>query len=254
MKITFRFKGGSGSGNFGHAGIPGKVGGSASGSLTAGSKLVSKATGNVLTVIGIRGDGYISVREKPYPINPAHISNYTILNTDAVSYKPNPTNIIHDNVDDIPYRDGWKAYFINSNNKLIEVNNTSGEHEQVAQDYPELLGLTSKDIGVGDAAREMLWDKIFAAGNIRVRMSKSQVNVDIPGLNTSSLKRLHKLLSNGKLPSNPKASYYFTDSLSEGIIKGITASYDDIMNAKYITNGELKEDKRGLRILDRQIV
>lgn len=46
MKLTFRLKGGAGSGNFGHAGRPGKVGGSASGSGIGTRKRYNTASGH----------------------------------------------------------------------------------------------------------------------------------------------------------------------------------------------------------------
>lgn len=68
MKLTFRLKGGSGSGNFGHAGRPGKVGGSDSnGTDTAtgsgwninGDNIHSRKQGNrSVTIIPIEGNKY----------------------------------------------------------------------------------------------------------------------------------------------------------------------------------------------------
>jgi hypothetical protein len=227
--VTLRLKGGSGSGNFGHPGREGEVGGSAP-----------------------EGGGGSTPKDVP-------LTTWTEARGDIV---------LLDSYDDVKETSFGKGYFIMPNGKIIDVSlDLTGQPEEgsqqddhvgmiVASGAYELFGLTkSQAKALGNTfgkGRERQYDQPIEEFNeameavtairnnaIRVREYKNEVDIDTPKIDVPTLRRLQRLFDTKVLgvPSGKTLVW------SDAEYSTTTASLEEFLDAKYVVNGVLKEQK-----------
>lgn len=231
--IAEEIKGGSGSGNFGHSGRPGKVGGSGGGS------------GNW------EGPGQprYAHDNNPKRNSPQNRAEKPKEGETAVATGPKPLQH-HSEIKEGPMGRGW---FITKKGDLYDVTSDfgAGTNDHVGvfllPVVGEKLGLSPKKVGKLAELRKRLdemapddkrWDKlsdkyqwmasdlmneVLSKGVIRVRAFKSSISIEGENM---PLKRVQQLMKAGKIPSDKKSKFYVdgTDDPNRRYMENLTSS------------------------------
>lgn len=221
-------KGSAKSGNYGHAGIPGKVGGSQ-----------KKSTGVVTATTPVSG----IIDLKP--------SSDKLL---SLKDDPTGTTRLVDKVEDVKTGKMGRGYFILGEDidspykgKIVDI---TGEFSGGSNDHPgfvagstspELFGMSVSDanklyrayttdtIMSGDWMAEG-WDKIFQSGAIRVRQFGKPVNLDTKAVDTATMRKLQTLYDDGKLDFKPHETNYWVGTDD----KTVRFTLEDLLNSRTV--------------------
>ncbi len=229
--FIIRIKGGPGSGHWGHAGRPGQRGGG-----RAGSTLQLEA------------------------------GKFRRLNKLGDLKKPKGPKL-YDTADQIKEGIGGRGYFINSDDKLVDVTSDfaggtddhvgyviatgTGGVEALNLDQEVVDEFTIADDNLyggeevewGDPRYEVLdeawqeaysnlWGDIQASGNTRVRIWKNETAVDLMPHTKSNLKRLQNWVLEGKIPLDPKTGKMaWEERTGTGFLR---FNWNDLMSASDI--------------------
>lgn len=169
-----------------------------------------------------------------------------------------PFDTVVDTADKLQDSYGYNAYFITPEGKLLDVyaGGYKGHAEYMAR-HASSMGLTEQEaadiVDEGgwpkDAARR--WhalDKVTQAGYVRVAVTPTDLNIEMSHVDTAALRQVKRWVDDNKLPYRDKV---VLSAVRPGQ-PSIYAKTPDLLNAKYIVDGELKEFivEKGLPIDD----
>ena len=190
MKIKFVYKGGAGSGNRGHSGRPGKVGGSSQ----------RRMVGEINDPRDARWDSWLG-------------SGYFIVNDEHIVDVGNDAHLdaILNNPEDM------EAYGISQDvyDKIYNAVNI-GEEADLDGAYRILSDATNKII--------------------RVRSTAKELAIDTNTIDTTQLRRLHRLWENGKLYIDSTHKIVWGSFSDESMT--IVSNLEEFLSAKYVVKND----------------
>jgi hypothetical protein len=213
-------KGGPGSGNFGHAGRPGKWGGSA-----------PKGGGET-------GANPFGWDDMGVDVDPRHYSTKTFLDFDTMNDKTNA-----------------KGYWIDTKGKLIADDYPPGCYHTiiaarlieekdplVGEISQEELTLAKKVLDNAVLENTHLEDRLFERGMFKVRwgstlghLQPKRADIDMPDGSRSSLQKVKRFIDEGKIPKLKSGQWY---TLTVNGMTGVNLEYAELMTARGIRYNE----------------
>ena len=265
MKLTFPKvkKGGPGSGDFGHRGRPGQIGGSSSGDNTMIGDFVAdkkyyfvneNRPSFTFTGVSTKGTYYIKYEDggsgmllksdmKRHVIAPYDYDNadkLKLLQPSDTEYDYSSVSVV-DRYDDIKSDSGGgKGYFVTPDGRIIDVSDVDTEmHISYIAEHNEAFGVQDSDINYYRKYEEggKIFSRLYSNKFIRVREYKGEVNIETKNVDKRTLSKLQKLYDTNKLGgfSTNKKHYWSSGDGS----KNVSFTFADFLDAKNVFNNSL---------------
>lgn len=241
VKFTVN-KGGPGSGHFGHAGRPGKVGGSVPSSVA-----MSIRTGR--TAKKRQEEAAKKAAERSQRAAKKAEPQAETLSVAGYTWEVEPPKFV-DNYEDVQVREkyGLKSlgYMILGDNRMVDITGEFGggtnDHVgfAVAGDNPKLFGMSREQADrflesyvTGNDVEHIVegWDTIFNSGAIRVRQFGDEVDIETATIDRRTLRRLQRLYDEGKLHIPFGTTHYWEAGIGRGSVR---FTFRDFLDADFV--------------------